>query len=108
VVRALHLEGASHRIHDIKGSLSSWYGSSATRFIDGTKMRLIPPYQTVISAADKQKYGAVVARQSAFLSRLATGTSFEFATNLSLDRPHPGSGTALRQVLMGIKSSGVP
>jgi hypothetical protein len=62
VVKALHLEGPSHRIHDIKGCLSSWYGSSATRFIDETKMRLIPPYQTVVSAANKGKYGAVVAR----------------------------------------------
>jgi O-succinylhomoserine sulfhydrylase len=60
---------------------------SATKFIDGTKMRLIPPYQTVIFAAD---------------------TSHEFASNLILDRPHPGLGTTLRQVLMGIKSTIYP
>jgi hypothetical protein len=72
-------------------------------------MRLIPPYQTVISASDKGKYGAVVARQSAFfLSRLSAGTSFEFASNLSLDRPHPSSGTTLRQLLMDIKSTVYP
>jgi hypothetical protein len=68
-------------------------------------MRLIPPYQTVISAADKGKYGTVVARQSAFLSRLAQGTSFEFVSNLCLDCPHPNLGTSLRQVLMEIKST---
>ncbi len=108
VVRALHLEGSSHRIHDIKERLSSWYGSSANNFIDGTKMRLIPPYQSVISAADKGKYGAVVARQSTFLSRLATGTTSEFASNLILDRPHPVLRTTLRQVLMEIKSAAYP
>jgi hypothetical protein len=88
-VRAMHLEGPANIIHDIKSKLSSWYGSAATQFIDGMKMRLIPPYQTLISAADKGKYGAVVARQSAFLSRLAAGTSFEFTSNLVLDRLHP-------------------
>lgn len=62
VVRVLHLEGLSHRIHDIKDKLSSWYGSSSMSFINGTKMRLIPSYQTVISAADKGKYGTGVAR----------------------------------------------
>jgi hypothetical protein len=108
MVRALHLEGPSHRIHDIKSIFFFLVWIFATKFIDGTKMRLIPPYQTVISAADKGKYGAVVARQSAFLSRLATGTSHEFASNLILDRPHPGLGTTLRQVLMGIKSTIYP
>ncbi len=107
-VRALHIEGPSHRIYDIKECLSHLYGSSATYFLNGTKMRLIPPYQSVISASDKGKYGAVLARQSAFLSRLATGTSFEFASNLVLDRPHPTTGITLRQVLMDIKSTIYP
>jgi hypothetical protein len=104
IVRAIHLEGPSHRIHDIKSALSKWYGSSASSFLDGTKMRLIPPFQSVISADDKAKYGAVVARQAAFLSRLATGTSWEFATNLTLDRVHPSTGTTLRGILMSIDS----
>jgi hypothetical protein len=105
VVRAIHLEGPSHRIHDIKSALSKWYGSSATMFLDGTKMRLIPPFQSVISADDKAKYGAVVARQAAFLSRLATGTSWEFSSNLTLDRVHPTTGVSLRGILMQIESS---
>ncbi len=71
-------------------------------------MRLIPPYQSVISAADKGKYGAVVARQSAFLSRLAIGITSEFASNLILDRPHPMLRASLHQVLMEIKSSIYP
>lgn len=89
VIRALHIEGPSHRIYDIKERLAHLYGSSTTAFIDGTKMRLIPPFNSVISASDKGKYGAVVARQAAFIARLASGTSFEFASNLILDRPHP-------------------
>ncbi len=101
----MHLEGPLHRIHDIT-LLGN--GPSATRFIDGAKMRLIPPYQAVISKAKKGKYGAIVARESAFLSRLATGISFEFASNLSLDRHNPGLGTTLRQVLMEIKSTIYP
>jgi hypothetical protein len=107
-IRALHIEGPSHRIHYIKENLAFWYGASSTKFIDGTKMRLIPPYQSVISAADKGKYGAVVARQSAFLSHLATGTTSEFASNLILDRPHPMLRASLHQVLMEIKSSIYP
>ncbi len=88
-VQAIHLEGPAHKIHEIKQQISSWYGSLTNQFLDGTKMRIIPPYQTVISSADKKKYGAVIARQAAFLSRLATGTTWEFATNLTLGRPHP-------------------
>jgi hypothetical protein len=33
------------------------YGSSSTAFIDGTKMRLIPPFNSVISASDKGNMG---------------------------------------------------
>jgi hypothetical protein len=108
VIRALLIEGPSHRIHHIKESLASWYGSSSTKFIDGTKMRLIPPYQSVTSAVDIRKYVAMVARQSAFLSRLMTGTTSEYASNLVLDRNHPMIEASLCQVLIDIKSSIYP
>ena len=64
-VRALHLEGASDRVHNLRDKLAQWYGTSSTSFPDGTKMRLIPPYSTMISRANKMKYGSIVARQEA-------------------------------------------
>jgi hypothetical protein len=42
------------------------------------------------------------------LSRLAAGTSFEFASNLVLDRLHPSLNISLQQVLMEIKSTVYP
>jgi hypothetical protein len=49
-------------------------------------MRLIPPINTIISQASKEKYGLIVARQEAFLSKIGTGTSWEFSQNLLLDK----------------------
>ena len=75
------------------------YRSLATVFPDGTKIRLIPPINTIISQVSKEKYGLVVARQEALIAKLGVGTSWEFSQNLLLD--HKGRGNAI----MGINSS---
>ena len=85
-VRALHVECDSNHVQRIKHKLAKLYGSTSKRFPDGTKMRLIPPYNTVISAESKEKYGIVVARQAAFTAKLCTGQSWEFSQNLLLDQ----------------------
>jgi hypothetical protein len=111
IVRALHIEGPADKANEIRTKLSKWYSSASTSFPDGTKMRLIPPFHTIISSDNKIKFGTLVARQEAINKRLATSTTWEFATNLTLDKPEPQSGKTLRQVLMSIPSSvytGVP
>jgi hypothetical protein len=105
IVRALHIEGPSDRAHEIRLKLAKWYSSSSTSFPDGTKMRLIPPFHTIISSDSKIKFGTLVARQEALNRRLAYSTTTEFATNLTLDKPEPKSGISLRQILMNIPSS---
>ncbi len=92
----------------IKHKIAKLYGSAVKTFPDGTKMRLIPPYQSVISEESKTKYGRVVARQAAFTSKLALATTREFSNNLLLDHKNKDSGLSLRTVLMNIKSSKYP
>lgn len=108
VVRALHLEGDSSRVHLLKHKIATYYGTSSKQFPDGTRMRLIPPFNSVISADSKSKYGAVVARQAAFLTRLASQQTWELSSNLVLDRKNQQSNQSLRQVLLNIKSSRFP
>ena len=105
IVRALHIEGPSDRAHEIRTKLAKWYSSSSKSFPDGTKMRLIPPFHTIISTDSKAKFGTLVARQEALNRRLAYSNSTEFATNLTLDKPEPKTGISLRQILMSITSS---
>jgi hypothetical protein len=95
-IRALHIEGPKEKTNTIRTKLSKWYNSASTAFPDGTKMRLIPPYHTIISVDNKIKFGNLVAQQEAINKRLATSTNWEFATNLTLDEPEPQSGKSLR------------
>jgi hypothetical protein len=64
-VYALHLEAASDKARLVRDRLKQWYGSFKTSFPDGTKMRLVPPYNTILSMANKGKYATLIARQAA-------------------------------------------
>jgi hypothetical protein len=101
---ALHLEAAAHRAAAIRHKLSMWYGSKSKVFPDGTKMRIVPPFQTILSYSHKIKYSSLVARQAALLSRICSGSTWELSANLVLDRPEPGSGRTLRKILLSIQS----
>lgn len=46
---AIHLECASDKTLALRQKLSKWYGSAAKEFPDGTKMRLVPPFQSILS-----------------------------------------------------------
>ncbi len=35
--------------HNMPAIVSKWFGSSSKQFPDGTKMRLVPPFQTILS-----------------------------------------------------------
>ncbi len=104
-VMALHIEGPADKSHEIRQKLSKWYSSSSKSFPDGTKMRLIPPFNTILSRDNKVKFATLVARQEALNRRLAQTTTWEFATNLLLDKPSPTTGMSIRQVLMNIPST---
>jgi hypothetical protein len=86
---ALHIEGPTDKAHDIRQKLPQWYSSSSTSFPDLIKMRLIPPFNTIISREHKANFATLTSHQEELTKRLATTTSWEFATNLLLDKPSP-------------------
>jgi hypothetical protein len=66
-------------------------------------MRLLPPFQTILSYSHKTKYAALVARQAALSARICSGSTW-LAANLTIDRADPSSGKSLRQILLSIPS----
>jgi hypothetical protein len=74
-VYALHLESSADRAQEARKKLSKWFGSSSKSFPDGTKMRLVPPFNTILSSGNKQKYASLIARQLALNSRIGSTTT---------------------------------
>jgi hypothetical protein len=105
---ALHVEAAAHRAAAVRHKLSTWYGSMSQVFPDGTKMRIVPPLQTILSYSQKIKYAMLAAHQAAISSRICPGSTWELSANLVLDCPEPESGRALRQILLSIQSQIFP
>jgi hypothetical protein len=54
-------------------------------FLDGTIIRLVTTISSIIAQDSEEKFGLVVAKQAAFLSKVCTGTSWEFSQNIHLD-----------------------
>jgi hypothetical protein len=82
---ALHLEGASNRAGIIQQKLGKWYGSKSKVFPDGTKMRLVPPFQSIISFNCKQTCSSLVARQATLMDRLCSSSKYLTHLNQILD-----------------------
>ncbi len=78
------------------------------KFPDGSKMRLVPPFKTILSSGNKHKYASLIARQAALNSRLGSCTTWEFATNLMLDHPEPKTGRSFRDIMMAVLSQVFP
>jgi hypothetical protein len=93
---------------DVHNKMSKWHSSSSSSFLDGTKMRLIPPINNILSREGKMKMATLLMHQEALNSCLAFTTSWEFATNLLLDKISPNSNISLPQVIMRIQSSAFP
>jgi len=72
-IYALHIAAATEKAAGIRQKLVTWFGSGKSVLPDGTKMRLVPPFQTILSYAHKGKYSALVTRQANLTSRLCTG-----------------------------------
>jgi len=88
--------------------LKKWYGCNSKEFPDGTKMRLIPPFQSLITFGQKAKYASLVAGQAAINSSLCTGLTWKLTANLVLDKPDPENGFTLRQLILNISSRAFP
>jgi hypothetical protein len=58
IVRALHIEGSEERVQEIRNKLRKYYITASKEFPDGIKMRLIPPFSTIISLSSKIKCGS--------------------------------------------------
>lgn len=94
-VYALHLECAADCAQEVRQKLSKWYGSASKRFPNGTKMRLVPPFNTILSSGNRQKNALLISRQVALNSHLGSGTTWKFFTNLMIDHPEPTTGYSL-------------
>jgi hypothetical protein len=85
--------------------VSTWYGSKSTSFPDAVRMRLIPPLDALSDSNRQENYGATLAKQASFVSKMGKGSSWEFTSNLILDKKEPTTGISLRQLIMAIPSS---
>lgn len=107
-IHALHVECASDQVQEVRKKLSLWYDSSSTLFPDGTKMRLVPTFHSVLSSANISKFASCLACQSAMAAGMASGTTWEMATNLMLDTKDPSTNKSFRQIMMAIKPVDMP
>jgi hypothetical protein len=103
--KALVLDGPQDQAYELRDILSTWYGSKSTSFPDAVRMRLIPPIDVLTDANRQENYGAALAKQASFVSKMGKGSSWEFASNLILDKKEPTTGISLRQIIMSIPSS---
>jgi len=96
------VECAIDKVQEVCQKLPTWYDSVSTRFRDGTKMRLVPTYKSILAASNKSKFASCLARQAALASGIATGTTWEMSTNLLLDKMDPVTGHTFCNVIMSI------
>ena len=107
-VKALHVECTVDKLQEVQDKLSKWYSSSATKFPDGTKMRLVPTFTSLNSMNNKTKFASCLARQAALTAGLASAVTREISTNLLLDWKDPITKKSFRQILMEIVPENKP
>ncbi len=107
-IKALVLEGPQDQVYELRDTLSTWYGSKSTSLPDAVRMQLIPPLDALSDGNKQENYGAALAKQASFVSKMGRGTSWELTSNLILDKKEPTTGISLRQIIMGIPSSNNP
>jgi hypothetical protein len=106
--KALVLEGPQDQVYELRDILSTWYGSKATAFPDAVRMRLIPPLDALSDSNRQENYGATLAKQASFVTKMGKVSSWELTSNLILDKKEPTTGISLCQLLMAIPSSNHP
>jgi len=109
-VYTLNVEYASDRVQETKKKLAVWYDSSSSTFPDGTKMRLVPVFSSVLSMINRMKFASCLARHVALSAGLGTCTTWEMSTNLMLDKIDPISRRSFRELMMSItpENSSIP
>jgi hypothetical protein len=68
--KALVLDGPQDQAYELRDILSTWYGSKSTSFPDAVRMRLIPPIDVLTDANRQENYGAALAKQASFVSKM--------------------------------------
>jgi hypothetical protein len=58
-------------------------------------MRLIPPLDALSDANRQENYGAALSKQASFVAKMGKGSSWDFTSNLTLDKKEPTSGISL-------------
>jgi hypothetical protein len=106
--KAFVLEGPLDQIYELRETLSTWHGSKSKSFPDAVRMRLIPPLDALSDSNRQENYGAALAKQASFVAKMGKGSSWEFTSNLILDKQEPTTGISLRQLIMAIPSSQHP
>jgi hypothetical protein len=106
--KALVLDGPQDQIYELRDVLSTWYGSKSSSFPDAVRMRLIPPLDALSDSNRQENYGAALAKHASFVSKMGKGSSWEFTSNLILDKQEPTTGLSLHQLIMAIPSSKHP
>jgi hypothetical protein len=96
------------KLQEVQDKLLKWYSSSATKFPDGTKMRLVPTFTSLNSMNNKTKFASCLARQAALTAGLASAVTREISNNLLLDRKDPITKKSFRQILMEIVPENKP
>jgi hypothetical protein len=106
--KVLVLDGSQDQVYELREQLSTWYGSKASSFPDTVRMCLIPPLDALSDSNRQENYGAALAKQASLVAKMGKGSSWEFTSNLILDKPEPTTGLSLRQLIMAIPSSQHP
>jgi hypothetical protein len=104
-IKALVLEGPQDQVYELRDLLSTWYGSKSKIFPDAVRMRLIPPLDALSDANRQENYGTALMKQASFIAKMGKGSSWEFTSNLILDKKEPTTGISLCQLIMCIPSS---
>jgi hypothetical protein len=107
-VKALHVECAVDRLQEVRDKLTHRYSSTLRHFPDGTKMRLVPTINSVISMNNRTKFASCLACQAALNASLASAVTREVSTNLTIDRKDPTTKKSFRDILMVIAPENRP
>lgn len=67
-----------------------------------------PPFNTILSSGNRQKYASLIICQSALNARIGSCSTWEMPTDLLLDKLEPSSGVTFWQLMLAIPSQVFP
>ena len=105
-VSAIHIEVETKNFGAAKSRLEQIYSSTATDHPLGISMRLIPEFSQLLSHHQRTKAERVMSRQKAFLDKVLTATTWDFAGGP--DYFSKSLRKNLRKLIMDLNSSVKP